>query len=284
MATFYNQATLSYNGTTTTSNITTGEIIDVLSVTKTAVVDEYTANDIVTYIVSIVNTGTAPFSGLTVTDNLGEFTEGTQTLTPLTYVDGSLRYFVNGVPQAAPTVTADPPLTVTGITVPAGGNVTLVYAAEVNRFTPLDLEGGITNEVSVSGGGLSSPITAEETVNAAITPILAITKSLNPTSVVENGRITYTFVIENYGSRAAVTTDNVTITDLFEPILENITVTFNGTAWTEPENYTYNETTGLFTTVPGEITVPAATFTRDPATGAVTVTPGVAILTVTGNI
>lgn len=284
MATFYNQATLSYNGTTTTSNITTGEIIDVLSVTKTAVVDEYTANDIVTYIVSIVNTGTAPFSGLTVTDNLGEFTEGTQTLTPLTYVDGSLRYFVNGVPQAAPTVTADPPLTVTGITVPAGGNVTLVYAAEVNRFAPLDLEGGITNEVSVSGGGLSSPITAEETVNAAITPILAITKSLNPTSVVENGRITYTFVIENYGSRAAVTTDNVTITDLFEPILENITVTFNGTAWTEPENYTYNETTGLFTTVPGEITVPAATFTRDPATGAVTVTPGVAILTVTGNI
>ncbi len=284
MATFYNQATLSYNGTTTTSNITTGEIIDVLSVTKTAVVDEYTANDIVTYIVSIVNTGTAPFSGLTVTDNLGEFTEGTQTLIPLTYVDGSLRYFVNGVPQAAPTVTADPPLTVTGITVPAGGNVTLVYAAEVNRFAPLDLEGGITNEVSVSGGGLSSPITAEETVNAAITPILAITKSLNPTSVVENGRITYTFVIENYGSRAAVTTDNVTITDLFEPILENITVTFNGTAWTEPENYTYNETTGLFTTVPGEITVPAATFTRDPATGAVTVTPGVAILTVTGNI
>lgn len=284
MATFYNQATLSYNGTTTTSNITTGEIIDVLSVTKTAVVDEYTANDIVTYIVSIVNTGTAPFSGLTVTDNLGEFTEGTQTLTPLTYVDGSLRYFVNGVPQAAPTVTADPPLTVTGITVPAGGNVTLVYAAEVNRFAPLDLEGGITNEVSVSGGGLSSPITAEETVNAAITPILAITKALNPTSVVENGRITYTFVIENYGSRAAVTTDNVTITDLFEPILENITVTFNGTAWTEPENYTYNETTGLFTTVPGEITVPAATFTRDPATGAVTVTPGVAILTVTGNI
>lgn len=284
MATFYNQATLSYNGTTTTSNITTGEIIDVLSVTKTAVVDEYTANDIVTYIVSIVNTGTAPFSGLTVTDNLGEFTEGTQTLTPLTYVDGSLRYFVNGVPQATPTVTADPPLTVTGITVPAGGNVTLVYAAEVNRFAPLDLEGGITNEVSVSGGGLSSPITAEETVNAAITPILAITKSLNPTSVVENGRITYTFVIENYGSRAAVTTDNVTITDLFEPILENITVTFNGTAWTEPENYTYNETTGLFTTVPGEITVPAATFTRDPATGAVTVTPGVAILTVTGNI
>ena len=284
MASFYNQATLTYNGTTTTSNITTGEIVDVLSVTKTAVVDEYAANDRVTYIVSIVNTGTAPFSGLTVTDNLGEFTEGALTLVPLTFTEGSLRYFVNGVPQTAPAVAAESPLTVTGITVPAGGNVTLVYAADVNGFAPLDTEGFITNEVSVSGGGLGSPVTAEETVNADITPILAITKSLTPTSVAANGQITYTFVIENYGNRATETEDSVTVTDLFDPRLENITVTFNGNVWTEPVNYTYNETTGLFSTVPGAITVPAASFTRDPATGTVITTPGVAVLTVTGTL
>ena len=284
MATFYNQATLSYNGTTTTSNITTGEILDVLSVTKTAVVDEYVPDDTVTYIVSIVNTGTLPFSGLTVTDNLGEFTDGMRTLTPLTYTDGSMRYFFNGVPQTAPDAEAGPPLTVTGISVPAGGNVTLVYAAGVNGFAPLDLEGFIRNEVTVSGGGLSSPLTAEETISAAVTPLLAITKSLNPTSVAANGQITYTFVIENYGNTAADGKYNVTITDTFTPILENLTVAFNGTAWSEPENYTYNEATGLFTTVPGQITVPAAAITRNPATGAVEVTPGVSILTVTGNI
>ena len=34
MATFTNQATLSYNNTTTTSNIVTGEIVEVLSATK----------------------------------------------------------------------------------------------------------------------------------------------------------------------------------------------------------------------------------------------------------
>lgn len=284
MASFYNQATLTYNGTTTTSNITTGEIVDVLSVTKTAVADEYAANDVLTYIVSIVNTGTAPFSGLTVTDNLGEFTEGTLTLVPLTYVDGSLRYFVNGVPQTAPVIAAESPLTISGITVPAGGNVTLVYAADVNNFAPLETDGAITNEVSVTGGGLSNPIIAEETVNADITPILAITKSLSPTSVAENGQITYTFVIENYGNRAAEATDNVTVTDLFDPRLENITVTFNGDVWAEPGSYTYNAATGLFTTVPGAITVPAAVFTRDPVTGAVITTPGVAVLTVTGTI
>ena len=284
MASFYNQATLTYNGTTTTSNITTGEIVDVLSVTKTAVVDEYAANDLLTYIVSIVNSGTAPYSGLTVTDNLGDFTEGELTLVPLTYAEDSLRYFVNGVPQASPAIAAESPLTIPGITVPAGGNVTLVYAVDVNRFAPLETDGTITNEVSVSGGGLSSPITAEETVRTDITPILAITKSLSPTTVPENGQITYTFVIENYGNRAADATDNVTVTDLFDPRLEDITVTFNGEPWSEPENYTYDEATGLFNTVSGEVTVPAASFTRDPGTGAVITTPGVAVLTVTGTI
>ncbi|MBE6710478.1 MAG: hypothetical protein E7579_05100 [Ruminococcaceae bacterium] len=284
MASFYNQATLTYNGTTTTSNITTGEILDVLSVTKTAVADGYAADCCVTYIVSLVNSGTVPFTGLTVTDNLGEFTDGTLTLVPLTYKEGSLRYFVNGVPQAAPSVTAESPLTITGITVPAGGNVTLVYAADVNRFAPLDTAGTITNEVSVSGGGLGTPITAEATVTAETKPLLAITKSLNPTSVAENGQITYTFVIENYGNRMADATDNVSITDLFDPRLENITVTFNGDVLTEPDSYNYNAETGLFTTVAGTITVPAATYTRDSVTGAVTVTPGVAILTVTGTI
>ena len=45
MATFTNQATLTYNGTTTASNIVTGEILEVLSAQKNAVVDAYTAGD-----------------------------------------------------------------------------------------------------------------------------------------------------------------------------------------------------------------------------------------------
>ena len=40
MATFTNQATLSYNGGSTNSNIITGEIVDVLTASKTAVVTE----------------------------------------------------------------------------------------------------------------------------------------------------------------------------------------------------------------------------------------------------
>ena len=63
MATFTNQATLSYNGYTTNSNVVTGEILEVLSATKTAVPEEYRAGDALTYVVSIVNSGTTPLPG-----------------------------------------------------------------------------------------------------------------------------------------------------------------------------------------------------------------------------
>ncbi|MBR5453517.1 MAG: hypothetical protein IKV54_05490, partial [Clostridia bacterium] len=61
-------------------------------------------------------------------------------------------------------------------------------------------------------------------------------------------------------------------------------VTFEGAAWTQGIQYNYSEATGLFTTVPGQILVPAATYTQDPVTGAYTLTPGIATLTVTGTI
>ena len=81
-----------------------------------------------------------------------------------------------------------------------------------------------------------------------------------------------------------VATDNAAITDTFDPILSALTVTFDGTVWTEGVQYNYDETTGLFTTVPGQILVPAATYTQDPTTGAYTATPGIATLVVTGTI
>lgn len=55
-------------------------------------------------------------------------------------------------------------------------------------------------------------------------------------------------------------------------------------AWRETTNYTYDETTGLFATLAGEITVPAASYTQDPVTGAWLVNPGVSTLVITGTI
>lgn len=283
MATFHNQATLSYNGNTTTSNITTGELLEVLSATKTALRDTYTSNDNVTYIISVINSGTTAFTGLTITDNLGAVAIGEDTRYPLTYVSGSARYYVNGSLQPAPTVTAGPPLTFGGLSIPAGGNATLIYQANVNQYAPLGTTGSITNTATISGTGVND-IQVSETINTANTALLTISKSLSPTTVTENGQITYTFIVQNLGNTAADAADNVAITDTFNPILNPITVTFNGTAWNTTTDYTYNNLTGAFATIPGKITVPAATYTQDSTTGAWTVNPGVSILTVTGTV
>ena len=284
MAVFFNQATLTYNDNTTNSNIVTGEIIEVLSATKTAVQSEYSSNDLVTYLINIVNSGTAPVSGVTVSDDLGAYLFNEATLTPLTYENGSIKYFVNGVLQAAPTVTAGPPLVITGLTVPAGGNILLVYQARTNAFAPLDTEGSITNTATISGTTISTPITVSSTIGTDNEPVLSISKAISPSTVAENGQITYTFIIQNTGNTPAVATDNVTVTDIFDPILADLSVTFNGVTWIEDTNYTYNEATGEFVTIPGQITVPVATYSQDPITGIITVTPGISTLTVTGTV
>ena len=283
MATFFNQATLSYSGGTVNSNITTGEILEVLSATKTAVYDRYSPGSDVTYAVNIVNSGTIAFTGLTINDDLGAYTFGTSTLQPLDYIVASVRYFIDGVLQPAPAVTIGPPLVISGINVPAGGTTTILYAARANNFAPLNVEGTIVNTVTISGGGIT-PLTATETVSAEAEPRLTITKSVSPTTVTENSQLTYTFVIQNTGNVPADATDAVVVTDTFDPILSNLTVTYNGAVWTSPANYTYNEATGQFATVPGNITVPAATYTQDPTTGVWIVDPGVAVITVTGTI
>lgn len=282
MATFYNQATLSYNGNVTLSNITSGEIVQVLSASKTAVSDQYFFGDTIAYIVNIVNSGVTPFT-VTLTDDLGSYTSGALTLVPLTYVTGSLKYFENGSLRPTPVISSVSPLVVSGITVPAGGNATVVYEARVNVYAPLEAGASITNEAVISNSTIS-PISVEETVYAASEPELTISKSLCPATITENGRLTYTFVIQNSGNSAAVATDNVFVTDTFNPVLDSIVVTFNGDTWTEGVNYTYDTATGLFSTLAGQITVPAATYTRDPVTGAVIVEPGVSILTVTGTV
>ena len=284
MAIFSNQATLTYNGGSTNSNIAYGEILDVLTATKTAIEGTYAPGELVTYVVTLRNTGGTALTGVTVTDDLGGYVFEGNTVYPLTYEDGSATVFVNGVPQAAPAVTAGPPLAVSGLNIPAGGDLVLVYQARANQFADPAAGGTIVNTVTVTGDGITTPITATETVTAASAPELTISKAISPTQVVDNDRVTYTFVIQNTGNEAVVATDNAVITDTFDPILTDLVVTYDGATWTEGVQYTYDAATGLFATLPGAVTVPAATYTQDPVTGAYTLTPGIATLTVTGTI
>lgn len=283
MAIFTNQATISYNNTIRNSNVTTGQILTTVSATKTAVDSDYAAGESVTYVLSILNSGNTPNTDVTVTDDLGSYESGDNTVYPLRYVPGSIRYYINGVLQTAPSVDDGAGLVISGLTVPAGGNVMLIYEAELTQYAPLEAGGSVTNTATVSGSCITESVTASATVETRDEPNLTINKSLCPNTVTGCGQLTYTFIIQNTGNTEADAGANVIITDDFNPAFTSILVTFNGDAWTEGTDYTYNAETGEFATAAGRITVPAATFTQDE-TGAWVVNPGVTVLTVTGTL
>ena len=283
MATFTNRATLSYNGRTVDSNTVTGTFLETLSITKAALRQTYAAGDTLTFVIALVNSGTAPLTGLSVTDDLGAYDFGGTVLYPLTFVANSVLLYVDGVLQPTPTATQTQPLVFEGLSVPAGGDAVLVYQAEVTDAAPLDVDGQITNTAIVTGGGIPEPLSDTATVTTGALPLLSITKALSPTSVSENGTVTYTFVIQNFGNTPAVATDDLQVSDTFDPVLDLISVTLDGTPLAEGSGYTYNPATGEFATVTSVILVPAATFTRRPD-GTVEVTPGQTTLVVVGTI
>lgn len=283
MATFTNQATLIYNGQSTSSNVTTGELLTGLTLTKTAITDTYRADGRVGYIVTIANAGGA-VTGATLTDDLGAYTVGTATVYPLTYVDGSLLYYQNGAAAVGAVGAGGPPLVITGIDIPAGGNVQLIYEAATNEFTPNAQGSTIVNTATLTGGGIAEPVSDTATVNAREDVALTIAKAICPTVVNDDGTLTYTFIIQNAGNTPVLATDNLVVQDTFNPILNPITVTLDGNALAEGRDYTYDATTGEFATTEGTVTVPAAAYNQDPTTGVYSLTPGVAVITVTGTV
>lgn len=287
MATIYNRATMTYNNITTSSNIAQGNLVEALTASKTAITDSYNPGDVVTFVLSINNTSSAAFSNLSISDDLGAYSFGTTTTTnlvPLDYISNSARYYINGVLQTTPTVVAGPPLSISGVSVPANGNTLIIYAARVNEFAPLNCDASIDNTARITGTSVATPIVVSGSVDRECGLQLGITKSIYPDSVVEGESVTYTITIQNTGNTAAVATDNVIISDVFSPILNITGVTFNGAAWSSPANYSYNQATGLFTTLAGQITVPAATYAQDSTTGVWTLTPGISTLRITGTL
>ena len=257
--------------------------MDSLAITKNPILQTYGYNDTVTYVINITNSGTTALTGHSLTDDLGAYAFGTGTLVPLTYIDGTVNYYVNGVLQPAPAVVAGPPLVVSGLNIPAGGVALVIYQARVNEFAPLAQGASITNTATVTGA-MGQTATASATIAVINEPDLAITKALEPAVISPEGQLTYTFTILNYGNTEAVATDNVVVSDTFEPILSNVSATYNGTPWTEGAQYAYNDATGEFVTSIGQITVPAATYVQDATTGAFVTVPGQTVITVTGTV
>lgn len=283
MPAFYNQASLSYNDITTKSNIVEGSFAEPLTISKTAIGESFSPDEAISYAISIVNSCEYCYTGLSICDDLGAYRHSCGMIVPLSYIDGSARCYVNGVLRDID-VTTGQNLNFNGITVPARGNALILYTVRVNQYAPQDSGASITNTATLSGCNLAAPISADATIDAVVGPRLTISKAICPCTVNCNEPLTYTLVIQNSGNTAAVAMDNVIVNDTFDPILNITEVRFNGALWSNPANYSYNSSTGLFTTAAGQITVPAASYSQNMTTGEWTITPGISTLTITGTL
>lgn len=281
MAFFTNYATLSYQGGTQVSNTVTGELLDVVSVVKTALAEQYAPGDTLAYAVTILNRGTTPVSGLTLTDDLGAYQLNGVTVYPLNYREGSLRYLVNGVAQPLPAVPMADTLQIPGLEIPAGGQATLLYQADVTNMAPLGAESAIDNTATLSGGALAQSRSASAQVPAAEGAVLRLSKAVSPAVVMPDETLTYTFTLENLGPAASPA--DLVLADSFQPPLQGLSVSFNGTPWTQGVNYSYDPATGAFATLAGQLSVPAAVYTQG-TDGSWTVQPGLSALSVSGML
>ncbi len=284
MATFYNQATLNFGTNTLNSNTTQAELLSGLTITKTAITTEYEAGTSLAYLITVTNMSNTAYNALTVYDNLGAYIlpDGVTTVVPLSYVDGSALFYLNGVLQATPDVSSDEELQIGEFTLPAGSTATFVYEAVTNEFAPIGAGAVINNTARVNGGTDVCEVTATATVSATESVSLSIAKAVCPAVVSCNEEVTYTIILQNAGNIPVNATDGLTVNDVFNPILSDISVAINGSALSEAF-YTYDETTGEFATVNGAISIPSATTTQD-STGRIITTPGVTVITVTGNV
>ncbi len=287
MATIENFATVSYTsgGIAETKNSNLAEITldSAVALQKNSLGDTYGDGSELTHILTITNTSTSPINNVSVTDDLGTFAFNATELTPLTYIGPAL-LLINGQDLSAQlTVDTDTPGSVTFSfpTLPASSSASIIYKTNVNEFAPLAIGSNITTTATLASDSDCADGEATEVINAAEAANVNVFKQMSPNPVVCGDTVTYTIRIYNYGNIAA---ENVVLTDRFDPAPTNITVSRDGTA-VPITDYTYEN--GLLTVPAGTgtaVTVPAATFTTDPTTGAVAVTPGIVEYVITGTI
>ena len=279
-----NQASLQYQygdtNATVLSNIATAVLAQPLSVEKTSLRDAYRAGDTPTFVLRVVNSGSTVLNNVTVRDDLGTFTSGTVSVTPYAFLPDAI-LFVDGVNNGVLTPTGgEDEIVFTIPTLPADTTALIVYEVALTEEAPLAAGESITNTVTATADGLTDSAQDSFTAAAAEYADVTITKTMTP-SVVDGGRIVYTFDIENSGNAEA---ENIVLRDAFDPAPEAITVAVNGTVLPATE-YSY---TGGVLTVPGAfgtpLSLPAAQITRNPATGNVIITPSALRITVTGTL
>ena len=161
----------------------------------------YKKDDLITYLISISNTGSTLINNLTITDNLGT----SNNITPLNLIESSVSIFINSK-QIEPNITKNNnsfKLTFPFPILPRD-NLFIIYLLKVKENI---LE--ITNNITINATPQINK-TISKTIHKTLLPNILVTKKIDPLQINKDEKLNIMYIIENQGEIIA---NKVTITD-----------------------------------------------------------------------
>lgn len=279
------QLSFAYGETTgkSVSNSAAVTILDSLVVAKKCFGTQYRIGEELTYILTLENNSTRSLTDIQISDDLGSFMTGNALLvTPLTYT-GPAYLLVDGLFFAElPAEVSGHSVNFTIAALAAACRATVLYKAVVNEYAPYAPSSVIENTAVVTAPALNESKEASATASAENYVDVRIVKSMYPNPVTEGDNLTYDFAIYNYGNTVAT---DVVLTDTLISSPGVIAVSVDGVP-VDSSQFDYADAVFMLPNAKAllSITIPAATFTQDPITGAYTVEPGMVSIIVRGGI
>lgn len=261
------------------SNTATTSLIEEFSISGSKITNNETFRngENITYQITVSNDGTSSLYNVTISDDLGGETN------PLTFLDGSGTYNINGITAGIIPTSVRPLVFVLPSPLASGETATLVFVARVSSALDDSVE-SITNTATITANegsttGDSISVTPSPTVSISRGEFadVTLTKSVSSAQVTSGETFSYTITLSNSGNLDAtglIITD--TLPDGF--VISSITSETNGTVTTfSASDYEVDTSTNTLTLPSGStlsITVPASS-------GG---TSGTTVVTITGAI
>lgn len=197
----------------TPGDCTTDTPVQSYTATKTASTNVVNPGGVITYTVTLVNTGTADYTAAapaTFTDDLSAV------LDDATYNNDATA----GATYAAPTLSWAGPLAV-------GQTVTVTYSVTVNDP---DTGDSVLPNTVVTGLGGNCEIGSNDPACSVVVPSgsYTVSKAASSTTVDQNGTLTYTVTVKNTGQVDYTTAEPASFTDDLSAVLDD--ATYNGDA------------------------------------------------------
>ena len=284
MATINNTASVTYNygrseSGSAISNTATTNLIEEYSISATKLSNNQTFRngENITYQVAVTNDGTSSLYNVTVIDNLGG------TPSPMTFLDGSATYNVNGITSYIIPTSVNPLTFVLPSPLASGETAIITYVARVSSGLAEDVDvivntATITaNEGSETGDVITVNPSPSNTIVRGDFADVTLTKNVSASQITSGELFSYTITLSNSGNLDAT---GVIITDTLPEGFEIISVTSetNGVTTTySASDYTVDASTNTLTLPTGgtlSLSVPAAI-------GGLS---GTTVVTITGSI